>query len=644
MAQNSFDAYPPNTKLKDMRIVIRYDADARVLTWRDYDTRGMPHCPECVWGERPDGKLCVNATCSWGAFHNMGYSVKDGEMAIGSRGMGKALVLLAGKKTTVRTTLPDTAYMASSWEKGDDWLWRNAPELAKQLSAPGTEIETSDVVDAVHKTLLDADGVVREMQERWFLPLEEGARLTFILVEDGKTTRREISKPKWPPLDLSQGDSKARLSLPKVVVKLYGENLGELHDIHLFMAKQPFDEEDPRWGIAIVKNGRQTITRFREFPQEIPDEIRRRIYGWCNAICTTEKPFLKAAENATHTGYIVSDTVYVYKAVKQTLRSISKKLAEPFLSAGGEKVTEKEAQEAKELLVMLNEALAAVPEFNLFGPGPEPPPPPPPEAKDYIYLSRIDFANKSYQRGEHVSVKAIIKNPTPKEIFVRVNFEHYDPTPVVVDNLEEGVIMPQGSQEDPSTREVIWNLEIDPSLAPGIHWVQVALSDVRQEPLRNKKGEPIKARHSLYVEVEPPRITRGRQGQDGGANQGFVNYQWFKRADLADTFEAYIDMSQMAAFVNRRGRRLEYAVQMSKSKRAHAPMIAELVGEKILEQLLERELNTKDAWKADEVRKVVLQLEMSRAKFVREMIKIVNKTDRKGAKIVVVEQSGDVAK
>src|SRR5207247_9081599 len=177
MAQNSFDAYAPGTAMKDMRILIRYDADARVLTWRDLGTRGMPHCEECTWGERPDGKPCVSSRCSWGAFHNMGYSVKDGALALGSRGMGKALTLLAGSKTIVRTSLPDGTRMASEWEKKEDWLWRNAPELIAELSAPGTEIETSGVVDAVHETLIRLAAAVAELRERWLRPLEEGPQM-----------------------------------------------------------------------------------------------------------------------------------------------------------------------------------------------------------------------------------------------------------------------------------------------------------------------------------------------------------------------------------------------------------------------------------------------------------------------------------
>lgn len=625
--QNSFDAYPPGTPQKGMKIAIKYDAGERVLKWRDFDTRGMPHCNDCKWGELSDGKPCVNGKCPWGAFHNMGYSVKDGGLSLGSRGMGKSLTLLAGARTIVRTMLPNGKFNASEWEKKDDWVWRNAPELVKPLSAPGTEIETTGVVDSVHNDLVNMEYVVAELQERWFRPLEEGAQISYNLVKGGKTLHKDIPKPTWPALDTTHGEAKAKLLLPKVVIKYQGEVLGELQNVHVFLAKKPFDDDDPRWGIAIVKNGKQTITRFREFPGEIPGDIARRIYGWCDAACTDDKPFLKEAENSTHTGYTVNHNTY--RAVKRELRSISKKLVEPFLSAGGEKINEKEAAEAKELLSVINDALAEIPELNLFGKGPIVTPPPK-TPKDYIYLSRVDFEKKSYTRGEHVKVKAVIKNPTSKEVIVLANFEHYDPTPVVVADFNDGAVMPAGTIEAPSTKEVVWDCVIDPSLAPGIHWIQVTLADVGKAPLLDKEGNPTKMRHALYVEVKPPEIKKPGTGE--GGSKGFSNYQWFKRPDLADSFEAYIDLSQMAAFVNRRGRRLEYFVSSAKSKRAHWPVVAELVGEKIVEQVLERELSVKDTWKSEEVRKVVLQLEAGKATFVRQMVKIVAKLEGKDKK------------
>lgn len=408
----------------------------------------------------------------------------------------------------------------------------------------------------------------------------------------------------------------------------YGEEvLGELQNVHIAVAKKPFGEDDARWGIAIVKNGKQTVTRFRDFPPEIPEELRRRIFGWCDAHCTSAVPFLKAAENPSHTGYLATHTTY--RQVKRELRAIVKRLAEPFMTSG-DKVTEKEASEAKELLEAINEALESVPELDLFGVGSIKKPPEPQRPKDYVYLSRIDLENRRYSRGETVQVKAIIKNPTSKELLVRSNFEHYDTTPVVVDTSQEGVILNKGTIEAPSTGQTTWNLLIDERVAPGIHTVQVALQDATGQPMPDADGAPVKGRHWLYVEVDPPTIKRGK-GTDGTGRKGFNTYQWFKKKDLP-TFEATIDMSQMAAFVNRMGRRLAYSIDRSASKRAYWPLVAELVSEKIVELLLERELTTKDMWVADEARKVIGRLEDARVRFIHEMVKIVERIEGKGIK------------
>lgn len=621
--QNSFDAYPDGTLTKNMKVVIKYDADRRNLSWRDFNTNGMPHCRDCVWGERADGTPCTHSDCPWGAFHNMGYSVKSGGDALGSRGMGKSLQLLAGKETLVRTSLPDGRFAASEWVKSDDWEWRLADRHAKKLSASGTELETSNVVDAVHEVLVDDDAVVVELQERWFRLIEEKATIEYLLLEKGHTTRRLVGSPKWPELDKSQGEAKAQLELAKVVITYQGERLGELRNFYIFLAKEPFPDEDPRWGIAIVKNGKQTVTRFTEFPSEIPDSIRRRIYGWCDAVCTTDDPFLKTAENSTHTGYR-ADSV-TYKAVKRQLREIAKKFAAPFIRTGGERVSDKEAAEAKELLEVLNEALKDIPEFQLFLPEGPPPPPAPQEPREYVYLSRIDMERRSYNRRELVPVKGVVKNPTPQEVLVRVVFEHFDPTPVVVASHEEALIMPPGTIEEPSTSEAEWRCPLDKSQAPGLHWMQVSLRKPDKQPCVDVKGDPVVSRHSLYVEEEPPEIKRKREGKkENGGTSGFENLHFFKKPDLAETYEAYIDMSQAKAFVNLKGKRLANFRENAKNKRGYWPVVGELVGEKIVEQLLDRKLGEKDDWKAEDVKKVVMSLESNRAKLVRVMVDKLN--------------------
>ncbi len=629
--QNSFDAYPPGAHPRDMKIVIKYDADARVFRHRDFDTPGMPHCHECDWGIRPDGMECTNTGCPWGCFHNMGYSGKGG-MALGSRGMGKALQLLSGTRTVVSTTLADGRYRASVWERiSGDWQWRDAPESAERLSSPGTEVSTFEIIELVHQQLVDAPSVVSELQERWFRLLAHGATIEYLLVKGGKQQRFIVSEPSTPELDGSQGEERAMRVDAKVVIIYQGQRLGELRNLHLFLAKGPFPEGHPGWGVAIVKNGKQTISRFTEFPDEIPEGIRKRLFGFCDAVCTAEEPFLKEAETAQHTGYQWSHPTY--KAVRRALRDIVRQFVQPFLRAGGERVTEEEQEEAKEILLVFNKALADVPEFGLFGK----------ETtterrkvtttpKNYIYLSRLDLENKSYKRGEHAPVAAVVKNPTDRETLVRAVFEHFDPTPVVVEFVENAVVVPPGTPENPGTGRIPWNVAFDPSQAPGLHWVQVSLQDTKFEPLLDDEGQPIRGRRHVYCELEPRRIERQRSGAGdptdgtgtggGEGTLGLAAIQWYKKHDLRDTHEAYVDWSQAIAFVNARGRRLTFAREGSKTKRSYWPTVGEVIAERLLEHKASIDAGEKESWSAEEVKNKVVELEALKAKLIRRMVEI----------------------
>ncbi len=629
--QNSFDAYPSGTDPKRMKVVIRYDADERVLQHRDFDTTGMPHCRECEWGIKTGGFECTERECSWGCYHNMGYTSKGGE-DLGSRGMGKALQLLSGARTIVRTTLPDGRFEASLWARDTgDWQWRSAPESAEPLSSPGTEITTYEVIDSVHDQLLKPKEIVSELQERWFRLLTKGARIEYVLIEGGKRRRYVVKKPTLPPLDDSLGEERAKRRDARVVVKYEGRRLGELRDLHLFLAARRFPEADRRWGIAIVKNGKQTITRFTNFPEEIPEGIRKRIFGYLDAQCTAEEPFLKKAETAQHTGYQWSNPTY--KAVRRALRDIVRQFVQPFMRAGGERVTAREQEEAKEILAVFNRALADVPDFNFFGKemitqrrAIETKP------KGYIYLSRIALEDRSYRRGESVPLEAVVKNPTDKEVLVRATFEHFDPTPVVVELVQDSVIIPPGSPENPATGRISWDLWLDPSQAPGIHWAQVSLQDVKREDFEDDEGRPIRGRRSVYCEIEPKRITRlrsgggdptGGEGTGGGEGTfGLAAIQWFKKSEMRDTLEAHVDMSQAVAFVNARGRRLEFARGNAQSKKASWPVVGDVIAEKLLEVKAEMDVGEKEHWSAEEVKGEVVDLQAMRSKLVRRMVEI----------------------
>jgi len=70
--------------------------------------------------------------------------------------------------------------------------------------------------------------------------------------------------------------------------------------------------------------------------------------------------------------------------------------------------------------------------------------------------------------------------------------------------------------------------------------------------------------------------------------------------------------------------------------------VAELVGEKIVEQRLEARLSEKDDWKADDVRKLVESLESNRAKLVRLMIGKIEGIDRLGQRQTQPQVAADV--
>lgn len=625
--QNSFDAYPEDTDPPDMRVLIQYDADAREFSVRDFDTTGMYHCESCEWGQVDEGPCLNEDGCPWGAFHNMGYTTKLSSESLGSRGMGKSLQVLAGERTVVRTTLPDGRCGASEWIMKDDWRWRLAPDEEQELSAPGTEIVTTGVIQEVHETLVDLDAVVEAIQFGWFRLLEAGVDITYMLIEDGDTTRRQIGPPSWPSVAVDDDGDEARLRKDKIVISLKGKRLGEIRNLELFMAETPMERDDPRRGIALVKNGKQTIVRFTDFSSQIPSEVRRRMYGWCDVICTEEEPFLEEAETSTHTSYKRYHPTF--KAVKRQLNKVARRFAEPFIGKGDERITEHDVKEADEILDVINTAMTNVEGFNLFQLEDEGDVKDrePPEPRDYVYLSRLEVERKRYDRGDTVPIKAVVKNPTDEELLVRVKFEHYDPTPVVANEEEVGLIVSAGSPDSPATDEAEWHLELGDSLAPGRHWVNVTLRDTKWEPFVDDDGDPIKARRSIYCEESPPEITRpgGRRKGEGSGRGGFNKLRPIKRPDLAETYEAAIDPSQAEAYFNLAGKRLAHQRSNAQNRRGYWPTIGEVLGEEIVRHLADRRLEEKDAWSQDEIHDLLDDLISKKAEFEQTIVDLLGK-------------------
>ena len=91
---------------------------------------------------------------------------------------------------------------------------------------------------------------------------------------------------------------------------------------------------------------------------------------------------------------------------------------------------------------------------------------------------------------------------------------------------------------------------------------------------------------------------------------------------MKDTLEAYVDMSQAIAFVNIRGRRLEFAREGARSKRIYWPVAGEVIAEKLLELRAAMDAGEKEQWNAEEVKNKIVELEAIKAKLVRRMVEL----------------------
>jgi len=149
--QNAIDARASPDDLAVVSVTIRYDPARRNLSISDHGTSGMSHCQRCTWGKRNDSvEDCHEKDCRWGNFHYLGGLAK-GPVSLGCRGLGKSLLLVAGKRLTVRTKLAAEGVpaqsMASQWDRdGEDWFWSLKPSAAFGAdSSPGTEFIPSGI-------------------------------------------------------------------------------------------------------------------------------------------------------------------------------------------------------------------------------------------------------------------------------------------------------------------------------------------------------------------------------------------------------------------------------------------------------------------------------------------------------------------
>lgn len=582
LGQNSFDAYPLNTDPSNMKIIIQYNADERVLSWRDFNSTGMSHCNDCDWGiDKTTGNPCKNRNCDWSMYHNIARSGKSG-LKLGSRGLGKSLPLQSGKELNILTKTIDNKAMASIWKRieilkdEEEYHWKLDKTLSPdQWNQSGTEVRIINTFDKIHSYFLDVNQVIIDIQNRWRNMIDKGAHITFMLINNGKKVRRVIKPFKEIVTMESLKDTTNPLKIPSEYVKLGGKIIGEMRNIQFGLSKDPFDEDDPRFGIALVKNGIQTIDIIKDVQnwRKIPDELRYRIYGSIDIICTQERPFLNEAEKATHTGY--RNHPY-FTQVKRQINDRLKRFIEPYIIDGKTKkgiqpITRIEKADAEDIKEIWNVILSDIPELNNFweGGGKGDQPLPPPENKDFPYVSRIEFENKKWKIGDSVPLKAIIKNPMQKEITLNVQWELRDTAPVTIQEQKDPILLRGGKLDNPYTFEVNWRVNINNSMIPGMYGIRVSLLDSFDNSYKDSNGNiypQTKMTRVLYIEEEPivikrkPR-TRGGKGK-GRPKEIIKKVVPFRDPDDPD-YECSFEKGIMLMRINLEGRRYKYLTESS---------------------------------------------------------------------------------
>ncbi|MCK4443884.1 MAG: hypothetical protein KAW09_05040 [Thermoplasmata archaeon] len=622
--QNAADAKIEDLSWKDWRFVGRYDSDAHTLSLRDYGTTGMPHCRSCNWGELDGTEVCSDKSCNWGVFHSFAFLAKEGGM-LGSRGQGKSLAIVAGGETIVRTKVATdmTKRMASRWTfDGEDWLWELAlEELPDDQWPPGTEIEIRDVKDDIHAQLMDRDAILSDIQNRWFPIIQQGARIRFGFSRESHLKQvpglRYPKQAKNPVTGKRVGRSRERLE-----IKHGGGVMGELRSLSIAMANQPMVEGDPRIGVALIKNGMQVITRLNKFPRRIPPDIQARIYGEVQIRCTEDNTFLEPAENPDHRGYKSWDPLF--QKVRSAIEAEVSSLVEPYMVPLEEcRIKKKDRDKARRALEVIQRALEDVPELRIFG-GREIPPPLEPRVRDHPYISRIELDRKEYARGEQVQTKTIVMNPIKKEeAFYRLDIELRDASLQVLETKTASPVLPAASEESRGRKEIKEFFDLPPSLEPGRQRIIAKLYEA-------ESGQPPTLVHSLgkwlWLEAEPPTITRPRKPKVGTADQAYENtlrelWPVDDEAIPPDTEMIFIE-SDAAMWFNLRGVRLQPFWGKVRPAGSEFPILYGLVAEELISKLTDHRIAEADVemWSPEQVRSFGDELVGLSQRFLRACI------------------------
>ncbi len=622
--QNAADAKIPDMTWKDWRFIIKYNKEERTLTLRDYGTTGMPHCPNCLWGELPGGEVCSDRACNWGVFHSFAFLAKEGGM-LGSRGQGKSLAVVAGRETFVRTKVAADPRkgMSSLWTfDGQDWAWQNVPEEASGADwPPGTEIEIRGVREEVHEQLLDRAAVIGDIQNRWYPLLEQGARIRFGYTIDKDL--EQVPKLHFPTAAANPATGqKVVRTRERLEIKQGGRVVGELRNLKIVLADQPMEEGDARIGVALIKNGMQVIMRLSKFGRRIPPDIQGKVTGEVVVPCTEERPFLEPAETPDHRGYKSWDPIF--QKVKSVIEAEVSSLVEPYLVPLRQREIRKEDRDkARRALEVIQKALEIVPELKIFGGG-EVPPPLEPRVRDHPYVSRIELDKERYVRGEQAKVRAVILNPTKKEeTFYRVDFEFRDASLQLLETKMASPLLPAASDEASGRKELKETFELSTSLEPGRQRIIVKLYEARPEQA------PVQV-HALgkwlWLEAEPLEIKRPRKPKIGPEDRKYENTlrELHPIDDEAVPAENEIIFTETDAAIwfNLRGVRLAPFWNKVRPPGSEFPILYGLVAEELISKYAEHRIAEADleTWSPDQVRKFGEDLVGLSQRFLRACI------------------------
>lgn len=517
--QNAVDARADQSTFKDLVVTVSYDKKQRTLRIRDYGTTGMSHCAKCYWGIRKDnGADCHEKGCKWGNFHYLGGLAKDAGQ-LGFRGQGKSLAIVAGERFLVRTLVkgadgqPET--MASEWTREDDEaVSRQVPDqVMAPEDKPGTELVIYGVKQEVHEELLKTEAILDDIARTWFSVIGQGARIRFGY--EGSELSK-VAVPAWPAVQLNENNQEITRSRASIPVSVNKKEVGQLVDVELFLAAEPVPEE--MRGIALVKNGTQTIDRYQARGRKIPIELQDRLYGWATFRCTDEKPFLLACENPNHKGF--QPHAY-YRRTQELLQDLIEDFLLPYAQVNlRPRINEKDRKRAQANLDVMRKVFESLPDFNPWqGEGEIERPKKAHEPPAQAYISQVTLDKKTYNRGETAKVSVVILNPRPEdEPFIHLTVEGLDNgfARLTLRELPAWELpYLKAAQGDRKGRiEVSVEVPVTPDFSTGENWVRVTL--IRQPPPvegAEEQPEPVmlaRGSHSLWVEEAPEERKRGK--------------------------------------------------------------------------------------------------------------------------------------